>query len=213
MWNLIQAILLLVYPIEITSLSGVIDGDTIDTGLGRVRLLGINAPERGERCYMEAKQALEEFLAGEVNMERGIEDRDKYGRLLRHLYTTEWINLKLVQAGVAKSYCLFPNYAYCERLAEAQAEAMNSGRGCLWQPSGNACLVISEVGRQEDTALIRNYCNAPVDLGGVYVESDGRQREYLSGEVCAGCEVSRSIEVGKFVMLFDEWGLIDFRAS
>ncbi len=38
----------------------IIDGDTLDTSKGRVRLFGVDTPERGERCASEATERLRE---------------------------------------------------------------------------------------------------------------------------------------------------------
>jgi len=210
-WGLLHSILLLICSMEAVSDIGVIDGDTLDTSLGRVRLLGINAPERGERCYSESKQAIETLLTGEISLERDLVDKDKYNRFLRHVHSDTWINLEMVRTGMAKSYCIAPNLVYCNQLANAQTSAMNAGVGCLWSPSGNRCIRILDVGDQE--IVVKNYCSSTESLEGLYVESDGRQREYFSGELCAGCEEFLSLNIGRFAMLFDEWGFIDFRAS
>jgi len=38
-----------------TPVLGIVDWDTLDTLPGRIRLFGVDTPERGERCYKEAK--------------------------------------------------------------------------------------------------------------------------------------------------------------
>jgi len=61
-------------------ISSVIDGDTIQLSTGEeVRLIGINAPEIGEKCYQEAKDFLDDYILGkEVFLERDVEDKDQY---------------------------------------------------------------------------------------------------------------------------------------
>ncbi len=64
------------------------DGDTIDTTAGKVRLIGIDTPERGEVGYAEAGAELGAFLsAGPVTLVAvdGHDDADRYGRLLRYV--------------------------------------------------------------------------------------------------------------------------------
>lgn len=65
----------------------VIDGDTVDLGNGeRVRLVGIDTPERGECGYEKAAGALSRLVLGRrVELVRSDEDRDQYGRLLRYV--------------------------------------------------------------------------------------------------------------------------------
>ena len=68
----------------------VIDGDTFKLGNGDVvRLICVDAPERGKKGYEEAK----EFLIGmildkDVRLESDADDKDEYGRLLRYV----WVN-------------------------------------------------------------------------------------------------------------------------
>ena len=65
----------------------VVDGDTLDLDNGeRVRLVGIDTPERGECGYDEATMVLASMVLNQaVTLEPSDEDRDKYGRLLRYV--------------------------------------------------------------------------------------------------------------------------------
>lgn len=95
----------------------VVDGDTMDVELGevkvRVRLLGIDTPERGQPGYKEAAESLRGLALGrEVRLERPIgangkpeRDTDKYGRLLRRVWVGD-IDLSAAQleAGHAREY-------------------------------------------------------------------------------------------------------------
>jgi endonuclease YncB( thermonuclease family) len=66
----------------------VIDGDTLEVfcpsrdprNPERVRLIGLQTPEKGERRYYTAAWDLEVLSAGEVNVERF--GKDRYGRTL-----------------------------------------------------------------------------------------------------------------------------------
>jgi micrococcal nuclease len=93
-----------------SSLIRVIDGDTIVVNVDgveeKVRLVGIDTPERGECGFAEATQALELLLSlpnlGLV--EAGGDDRDRYGRLLRYLNIDgQDPGLELIRAGLAKA--------------------------------------------------------------------------------------------------------------
>lgn len=91
-------------PMEAVTVIGVIDGDTIETSAGKVRIIGIDAPEEGAWGYSEAGAELGAFLsAGTVTLVavEGRDDVDQYGRLLRyirvdgkdageHMITTGW---------------------------------------------------------------------------------------------------------------------------
>ena len=119
----------------------VFDGDTVLLGNGeKVRLLGINTPEVdsprkiGEAGGEEAKLWLRRQLTGRaVRLEQDGELRDKYRRLLAHVFTDggEHINLALVEAGLAFVDIHPPNLKYAVALAQAQNRAEQARRG-IW---------------------------------------------------------------------------------
>ena len=90
-------------------LDRVIDGDTIDVKLDdgeidRIRLIGIDTPERGESCFAEATDYLRKLLGnGRVRLIRDKSNRDRYGRLLRYVCSENGIftEAALVREGLA----------------------------------------------------------------------------------------------------------------
>ena len=125
----------------------VVDGDTIDIAIDgnteRVRLIGINTPEtkhptKGVECFgPEASAYTEQLLptGTKLRVERDIEARDKYGRLLLYVYienSNVFVNLDLVLQGYARPMVFEPNTAHKADFAQAatQAELRNVG---LWQ--------------------------------------------------------------------------------
>ena len=111
----------------------VVDGDTIDVQLDsgavedRVRLIGVNAPERGEPGYKEAKEYLKERLLYQVVwIETDVEYRDSCRRLLGYVWLDGvMINLQLVKkdlAVVADPEYYGDNVKYLEELKEAEGE-------------------------------------------------------------------------------------------
>ena len=112
---------------------GVTDGDTITvrgtTDTIKVRLSGIDTPERGQPFGTKAKQALSEKVFGkDVSISSSGEDR--YGRTLGVIILDgESVNLWLVRDGWAWWY---ERYAPDDtQLRDAQQEARQAGRG-LW---------------------------------------------------------------------------------
>ena len=117
----------------------VVDGDTIKIDGGEsVRLIGINSTERGEECYIEAKQKLTELVDGKiVLLEKDVENRDKYGRLLRYVYLDgNFVNLQMVEAGFVYAYEYPPSVRYAEKIAKSEEKAQAGHAGCLWQNKG-----------------------------------------------------------------------------
>ena len=111
----------------------VIDGDTLDTAAGRVRLFGVDTPERGEQCFNRATHALEELVGGTVRVEVGPRLRDPNGRLLYYVYTESGnsVDETLILEGLALAWVRdgqHRNFLY-----ELEADARAAGTGCLWQ--------------------------------------------------------------------------------
>lgn len=116
----------------------VIDGDTVIINGESVRLLGMDTAERGEPCYKEAKTRLEELVLNKnVLLERGVENKDQYKRLLRFIFvnvngTDVAVNLRLVQEGLAIAR-FYDDKKYKEEIIEAEKYARENKIGCKWQ--------------------------------------------------------------------------------
>ncbi len=114
--------------------TAVVDGDTIDLVNGdRVRLIGIDAPERGEDYYDEAKTELAALvLHTTVTLERDVSDKDRYGRLLRYVYVDgTLINLTMVRKGHARAFRYAPDTRHATEFAEAERVAREAELG-MW---------------------------------------------------------------------------------
>jgi endonuclease YncB( thermonuclease family) len=88
------------------SLKWISDGDTIvTTGDNRIRLWGIDTPERDQRYGADATEALTEMLRNE-QLYLETKDIDRYGRTVGVIYTTNGseINLEMVCKGHAWWY-------------------------------------------------------------------------------------------------------------
>lgn len=119
----------------------VYDGDTIALEGGeKVRLLGINTPEIGggrkaeEAGGEEAKAWLKQKIEGRrVRLEQDAATRDKYRRLLAHVFAEDGthINLALVEAGLATTDIYPPNLKYVDALSAAERRAEKEKLG-LW---------------------------------------------------------------------------------
>lgn len=113
----------------------VIDGDTVVVEGGvEIRLLGIDADERGYPCYESAKNYLEDLVLNKkVKIEKDKKSVDRYGRCLRYLILKgENINLKLIKEGEAVCRFLEPNLKYKERCQKLEKEAIKKKVGCKW---------------------------------------------------------------------------------
>lgn len=114
---------------------GVTDGDTVtvlEAGSNnrKIRLHGIDTPERGQPHYRQAKNALADMIAGET-VGIGVVDTDRYGRTVGVIYFGgQNINVALVRDGHAWWYRQYAQYD--RQLQAAEAQAKSAGLG-LWQ--------------------------------------------------------------------------------
>lgn len=124
-------------PARVIGLARIVDGDTLDVGVVRVRLHGVDAPEAGQTCRRadgrpwpcgtEATSRLAELAEGkQVNCDAL--DRDQYGRIIaRCLHNGIDLNGILIDEGLAWAFVRFSD-EYVGR--EAAARAVGAG---IWQ--------------------------------------------------------------------------------
>jgi micrococcal nuclease len=121
------------------------DGDTVTVFKNKkrekIRLIGIDAPEMGQKPWGEkARKYLESILSSsdwKVTMELDVEERDKYGRMLAYLRTTDGslVNVSMVKNGYALLFTFPPNVKYVTDLRAAQREARERKAG-IWGENG-----------------------------------------------------------------------------
>jgi len=117
----------------------VTDGDTLRLADGRrVRLVQVDAPESSTECWGEeaARELAELVPAGAaVELERDprLDDRDRFGRLLRYVTRDGLlVNVALVERGAAAPYFFRGERGrHADELLEAGRSARDARRG-LW---------------------------------------------------------------------------------
>ncbi len=122
-------------PSDVAVVTQIVDGDTIVIKGGHyVRYIGVDAPEKGEFYYAEAKQMNEELVAGKkVRLERDISGSDKYGRLLHYVYVGDtFVNAEMVKQGCAWAKAYPPDVKYQVYLESVEKEARQSKMG-VWR--------------------------------------------------------------------------------
>lgn len=115
----------------------ILDGDTLVV-MGQdyieltLRLAGIDAPEKDQPSGEQASQFLESLLSEQI-IELDNVQRDKYGRILAHVYIgARWLDLEMVQSGWAWVYPEANSRVL--RRAEAEARANRAGLWALDSP-------------------------------------------------------------------------------
>lgn len=128
----------LIFFLPITEYKGtvvkVIDGDTIDILEGRtkrrVRLYGIDAPEKGQPYNDKAREYLALLVAGK-KVKVISKNKDRYGRIVGNIYLLDGthVNATLLKAGYAWH---FKRYAKEESFAQFEQQARKAKAG-LWK--------------------------------------------------------------------------------
>lgn len=126
------------FPFEMTGICvGVSDGDSLLLELPggervRVRLFGIDAPEKDQDFALPARKKLTRLVYDkQIRVE--VQDMDKYGRYVGKVYAgARYVNRFMLKEGLA---WLYRHYAAGdELLAEAESRARAAGRG-IWASS------------------------------------------------------------------------------
>lgn len=129
---------------DLVPVAGVIDGDTIDVLIDgertRIRVIGIDTPERGDCGYQEAASAMQSLVQSRdvhIEFDPTQGDTDRYNRLLRHVFTADGVNVaeEIIARGLGREYTYAAPYAYVADHLAAQADAREQGLG-VW---GETC--------------------------------------------------------------------------
>ncbi len=139
-----------------------IDGDTIELENDlRVRLLGINTPEKKRPLHDEALDFLRQFEGKEARLEWTNEEKDKYGRLLRYVFVDgKMLNELVLRRGLGNLY-IYGADKYTKLLSEAEQEARNSKSG-IWVLSLDKCADCLSV--NIENGMGKNDCKAGIEF-------------------------------------------------
>jgi micrococcal nuclease len=128
------------------TLVSVTDGDTITVSVNgtkeKVRLIGIDTPETKKpdtpvQCFGPEASAYTTSLlpiGTPLHLERDVEARDKYDRLLAYVYRSDdglFVNLEIVANGYARLLTFPPNVAHVDEFVAAARAAEADDFG-LW---------------------------------------------------------------------------------
>lgn len=134
---------------EAYTVTKVSDGDTIWANNEKIRIIGINTPEikNKEKFSHEAKDLTESLILNKkVYLEKDLEERDQYNRLLRYVWLREpeKINREeiekntiegiLLSKGYARVYTFKPNTKYRKYFKEIEDKAKKEKVG-MWKNS------------------------------------------------------------------------------
>lgn len=165
---------------EYALVTRVVDGDTLELENGeKVRLLGINTPERGDRYYTEAKEFLENLTLNKtVRLEFGKKKYDMYDRTLAYIFADDiFVNVKIVEQGFANLY--FP-----ESQKLHYAEFTKAWESCLEKNQNICekslvkcaqCIELKQLNYNSQKVVFENICNFSCNLNDWEIKDEGRK--------------------------------------
>lgn len=119
------------------------DGDTLHVGNARVRLYGIDCPEKDQPFGQKAKDFVTSKIVqagGQVFLD--VIDKDHYGRLVAVVRLGKpdgpVLNQELLRAGLAWYYTRYCKTPTCEAWKETEASARTAKAGLWGQPNPTA---------------------------------------------------------------------------
>jgi endonuclease YncB( thermonuclease family) len=189
----------------------VIDGDTFELESGqKVRLKGINTPEKSEWLNLEAGEFVRDSVENKsVRLEN--HGFDKYGRMLAYVFVGgKNLNREILERGLGTLY-YYGRDSHYDELKRAEEFARLNEEG-LWKKSPNSyCLEIVEFKTDEPEKLIlRNDCNFELgimfkdDATHIYEAVIGADSDYLE-------EFSHIWNTdGDSIYIYDSEGLLIF---
>ncbi len=115
----------------------IVDGDTIYVLDGneklKIRLIGINTPEKDMPYYKEATDYTASLVKNKnVYLAYDAERYDKYGRTLAYVYLedkTTMLNYEIINAGWAKVLTIAPNDSYADKFEQGYQNAKKQSIG------------------------------------------------------------------------------------
>jgi len=159
---------------QLVDVTGIVDGDTIDTSIGRVRFFGVDTPERGDVCFTEATEFTRLLVGNQVRLEDGPRLEDAYGRRLAYVFDSSGnsIDVQLIAGGFAKAWTRDGQHR--DVLVELEESAKANRAGCLWATNGTTgTSQYDPTGPDLDCGDFRNWQEA-VDF---YVAAGGPNRD------------------------------------
>lgn len=134
---------------EKVNVSRVIDGDTLSLeDTRKVRLLGINTPEKSQLYYEDAKTFLQVLEGREVLLDA--RDTDKYQRTLGYIYyQNKLVNEEILKQGLGNLY-VYDEDENTNKLEKAEQTARQH-KLKIWKPSPKeGCIILVELNYNDE---------------------------------------------------------------
>lgn len=143
------------------SVAYIFDGDTIQLGNGsKVRFIGINTPETAKTDQatepfadqaLQAVQRAVQSRGGRIGLIPGKQPRDRYGRLLAHVFLSpsgnrgpENLVAKLLSDGLGSQIVIPPNLGFQDCYQQAQYQARTHNKG-IWSLPDQGVIPVNQL--------------------------------------------------------------------
>jgi endonuclease YncB( thermonuclease family) len=154
---------------EIHTVKRVIDGDTLIIDDDRnIRLVNINSPEKSSNLYNLSREYLSKYENKSLKF-RFLKE-DKYNRTLARVYSPDYLNLKLVELGLASKFLVQPNEL--NLFADAEDKAIKNNLG-IWKKSIYYGCFNIDIKPKDELIILENLCNK--SLSGFYIKDESRK--------------------------------------
>ncbi|MBX4196564.1 thermonuclease family protein [Candidatus Pacearchaeota archaeon] len=154
---------------EVVLVERIIDGDTLELEDGTIiRLLNINTPEKNEPFSSLSKEFLQSFLNRTVEIE--VTGTEKYGRTLARVYTPDYLNLALVEQGMATKFLV--DESERKKFLEAEERAIKESQG-MWSSSHYQECIHVQLDKKQEIVTLSSSC--PLNLQGWKIKDESRK--------------------------------------
>jgi micrococcal nuclease len=195
----------------------VVDGDTVVLNNSeKVRLLGINTPEKNMPLYEKAKIFLESLILNKTVFVELVE-RDRYGRILGYIFVKErHINQLILENGFGHLYYYDKDERYDE-MFKAEEFARENSLGIWGRSDHYGCLEIiqwtwlDKTENEAEKLVLGNECGKDLDI---IIKDDAthiyREEIFMNGELVLETKDIWN-DNGDSIYIWDETGLVEFK--
>ncbi len=196
----------------------IIDGDTIKTDIGTIRLLGINCPEKNKYYYEQSKNYLENLQNKQIKLFKTSENKDRYNRKLRYIFFQgKNINLEIIKKGLGHTY-YYDNDKFTSSLESREIIARQQERG-IWKSSKNQCKNCIKLVKLNhidpgEYLILKNFCRFDCNLSGWNIKDEANHFKILDFSLNPGEQYQVNYsgriwnDAGDSLFLRDEKGLL-----
>lgn len=185
---------------EYAIVTRVIDGDTLEIENGdRVRLLGINCPEKGDKYYNDAKEFLENLTLNKtVRLEFGKKKYDLYDRTLAYVFADDvFVNIKIVEQGFANLYFPESQKLHYAEFSDAWERCLEKNINICEVSSARCknCIQLNQLDYNSQRLNLENICDFACNLDKWEIKDEGR-KTFVFDDFILGAKKQISLVVG-----------------